>query len=451
MTSPARTLRLLPSRADAPVAERRARGRALRKRLPRLEQGKWQPDTHRADPLDVLAEVERGRLPALLPIKHGRMAVSPFGFFRGAVPVMAADLARLPVTGLAVQICGDAHVRNLGAFAAPDGHLVFDINDFDETIRAPWEWDMKRLAASFVLAGREAGMRDRACLDAVTSLAASYVAALRRFADMPVLELLRWQVSRRTERGPVHEALHKAERVSPQDVLAKLTARGRGPLPHFASHPPVLVHVSPRVARQVLHGLVPYRASLSPERQLVLDAYRPVDVAFKVVGTGSVGSRDFVVLAFGIGPHDPLVLQVKEEFRSAWAPYLREDATHDGRRVASGQRRMQTWTDPLVGWTSIGGRPFLVRQLADHKASVEPEDLRGLALVEYAVVSGELFAKAHARTGDAAAIAGYCGAGTRFGRALARFALAYADQTTSDYERFVRAIRAGRVKARRGV
>jgi len=201
----------------------------------------------------------------------------------------------------------------------------------------------------------------------------------------------------------------------------------------------------------VVHALVPYRASLSPERQLVLDAYRPVDVAFKVVGTGSVGSRDFVVLAFGIGPHDPLVLQVKEEFRSAWAPYVREDATHDGLRVASGQRRMQTWTDPLVGWTTIGGRPFLVRQLADHKASVEPEDLRGAALVEYAVVSGELFAKAHARTGDAAAIAGYCGAGTRFCRALARFALAYADQTTSDYERFVRAIRAGRVKARRGV
>src|SRR5262249_58431741 len=177
----------------------------------------------------------------------------------------------------------------------------------------------------------------------------------------------RWQVGGRTERGPVHEALHKAERVSPQDVLAKLTVRGRGPLPHFASHPPVLVHVSPRIARQVLHGLVPYRASLSPERQLILDAYRPVDVAFKVVGTGSVGSRDFVVLAVGIGPHDPLVLQVKEEFRSAWAPYVREDPIHDGLRVASGQRRMQTRTDPLVGRASVGGRPLLVRRLGGHK------------------------------------------------------------------------------------
>src|SRR5262245_36762198 len=281
----------------------------LRKHLARTELGRWKPAPERADPVETVLRAEHGRLPGLLPIKHGRMAVSPFGFFRGAVPVMAADLARLPVTGLAVQICGDAHVRNLGAFAAPDGHLVFDINDFDETIRAPWEWDMKRLATSFVLAGRESGMRDRACLDAVTALAASYVAGLRRFADMPVLELLRWQISRHTERGPVHEALHKAERISPQDVLQKLTVRRRGPLPHFASQPPVLVHVSPRVARQVLRGLVEYRATLSPERQLVLDAYRPVDVAFKVVGTGSVGSRDFVVPAFGIGPHDPLVLQ----------------------------------------------------------------------------------------------------------------------------------------------
>jgi uncharacterized protein (DUF2252 family) len=451
MTSPARTLRLLPPSPNASLAERRARGRALRKRLSRLAQGVWKPAAHRPDPLELLARAERGHLPALLPIKHGRMAVSPFTFFRGAVPVMAADIARVPVTGLAVQICGDAHVRNLGAFAAPDGHLVFDINDFDETIRAPWEWDLKRLATSFVLAGREAGVRDRACLDAVGTLASSYRGGLRRFAEMPAIELVRYEVRRHTERGPVHVALHKAERVTPSDVLAKLTVRGRGGFPRFASRPPTLVRVSGAAARQVLRGLVRYRATLSPERQLVLDAYRPVDVAFKVVGTGSVGSRDFAVLAFGSGPHDPLVLQVKEEFRSAWAPYVGNDGTQDGLRVATGQRRMQTWSDPLVGWTSIGGRPFLVRQLADHKASVEPDELRGAALTEYALVCGELFAKAHARTGDAAAIAGYCGSGTRFGRGLARFALAYADQTTADHERLVRAIRSGRMKARRGV
>src|SRR5262249_40029880 len=255
-------------------------GRALRKRLPRLDQGRWRADPRRADPLEVLAGAERGRLPALLPIKHGRMAVSPFTFFRGAVPVMAADLAAVPVTGLAVQICGDAQVRNLGAFAAPDGHLVFDINDFDETTRAPWEWDLKRLATSFVLAGREAGMRDRACADAVRALASSYGSGLRRFAEMPLLELLRYEVRRHTESGPVHVALHKAERVTPHDVLAKLTVQARSGPRRFASHPPALSRVSSSIARQVRHGLVRYRASLSPERQLILDAYRPVDVAF---------------------------------------------------------------------------------------------------------------------------------------------------------------------------
>src|SRR5262245_15497142 len=336
MTSPARTLRLLPPLPWTELAQRRARGRALRKRLPRLDQGKWEPDRRRHDPLAILARAERGHLPALLPIKHGRMAVSPFTFFRGAVPVMAADLGTLPMTGLAVQICGDAHVRNLGAFAAPDGHLVFDINDFDETTRAPWEWDLKRLATSFVLAGREAGVRDRACLDAVGALAWSYSSGLRRFAEMPLLELLRYEIRRHTESGPVHVALHKAERVTPQDVLAKLTVRGRGGVRRFASRPPALVRVSSSIARQVRHGLVRYRTSLSPERQLILDAYRPVDVAFKVVGTGSVGSRDYAVLAFGGGPHDPLVLQVKEEFRSAWAPYVGDDGTHAGWRVATG-------------------------------------------------------------------------------------------------------------------
>ena len=241
MTSPARTLRLLPPSPNASLAERRTRGRALRKRLSRIAQGVWKPAAHRPDPLELLARAERGHLPALLPIKHGRMAVSPFTFFRGAVPVMAADIARVPVTGLAVQICGDAHVRNLGAFAAPDGHLVFDINDFDETIRAPWEWDLKRLATSFVLAGREAGVRDRACLDAVGTLASSYRAGLRRFAQMPAIELMRYEVRRHTESGPVHVALHKAERVTllcgsgcagSHDELMQLAESLKSPIVH---------------------------------------------------------------------------------------------------------------------------------------------------------------------------------------------------------------------------
>ena len=449
--APERTLRLLPLRPQNSLEERHAHGRALRKRLARAMHGRWKPAPGRADPLEILRRAEQGRLPDLLPIKHGRMAASPFGFFRGAAPIMAADLATLPVTGLAVQICGDAHVRNLGAFAAPDGHLVFDVDDFDETTRGPWEWDLKRLATSFVLAGREAGMRDRSCVDAVGDLASWYRTALARFAAMPFLRLERYEVHRHTQSGPVRAILQKAERATPQDVLAKLTVRGQGGVPHFASRPPLLVRESAGTARLVVGSLRSYRATLSAERQLVLDRYRPVDVAFKVVGTGSVGARDYVVLASGRGPSDPLLLQVKEAFPSAYAPFVGDDGEHPGRRVAEGQRRMQTWSDPLVGWTSIGRRPFLVRQLADHKASVEPGELRGSALREYAAVCGEIFAKAHARTGDAAAIAAYCGAGTRFDRALGRFALAYADQTTADYERFLRAIRAGRVHARRGI
>ena len=437
------------SRRTPTVAERRALGRALRDRIPRQAHEQWQVDPRRDDPVELLRRIERNRIPALLPIKHGRMADSPFGFFRGAAPVMAADLAGLPRTPLAVQICGDAHVRNLGAFAAPDGHLVFDINDFDETTRGPWEWDLKRLATSFVLAGREAGARDRECFQAVADLAHTYRRSIEHFAEMPYLELARHEV--RSHARAIHETLKKARRATPREVLDKLTVRGRGGAPRIAQRPPLLTRLPVGVARQVARALASYRQTLSADRQHVLDAYRPADFGFKVVGTGSVGSRDYVVLALGHGASDPLFLQVKEEFASAYAPYLRAAPEHDGRRVALGQRRMQTWSDPLLGWTTLAGRPFLVRQLSDHKASIEPDELSGPALLQYAAVCGEIFAKAHARTGDAAVIAGYCGKGDRFDRALVRFALAYAEQTSADHERYVRAIRSGRLRARRGI
>jgi uncharacterized protein (DUF2252 family) len=437
-------------RQPAPtLAQRRAHGRSVRERISRQAHERWQVDPRREDPVELLRRVERGRIEALLPIKHGRMAESPFGFFRGAAPVMAADLATLPRTPLAVQICGDAHVRNLGAFAAPDGHLVFDINDFDETTRGPWEWDLKRLATSFVLAGREAGARDRKCFEAVAHLARTYRRSIEQFAEMPYLELARHEV--RSHARTIHETLRKARRATPHEVLEKLTVRGRDGSPRIAQRPPLLTRLPVGVARQVMRALASYRRTLSVDRQHVLDAYRPVDLGFKVVGTGSVGSRDYVVVALGHGASDPLFLQVKEEFASAYAPYVRADLEHDGRRVALGQRRMQTWSDPLLGWTTIAGRPFLVRQLSDHKASIEPDELGGPALLQYAGVCGEIFAKAHARTGDAAAIAGYCGKGDRFDRALVRFALAYADQTSADHGLYLHAIRSGRLRARRGI
>ncbi len=434
----------------APLAERVAWGRGRRHACPRKGQGDWTAPANRPDPVDLLRRATADRIPELVPIRFGRMLASPFGFLRGAAPLWAADVSRLPASGIAVQISGDAHVRNLGAYAAPDGHLVFDVNDFDETVVAPWEWDLKRLAASVVLAGREAGDREARCVEAVRTLVRSYREALGRFAQMPVLELARHEI-RRAPAGPVASILRKAERATPLVNLGKLTVPAGGSR-RFASRPPLLTRVPERTAARVLGALAAYRATLTPARQPILDAYRPADVAFKVVGTGSVGVRDYAILLFSNGPGDPLFLQMKEETASAYARVLKGSRPgHEGRRVAEGQHRLQSEVDPFVGWTTLGGRDFLVRQLADHKAGVTTGELRGEALSQYAAVAGEIFAKAHARTCDPAVLWGYCGPSDRLDRALARFATAYADQTTTDHERLVAAVRKGLVRARPGV
>jgi uncharacterized protein (DUF2252 family) len=445
-------MKLIAQQRALPVAERRHMGKSRRRVVPRLEQARWAPNPGRPDPVGLLARADRGRLPELLPIKYGRMAASPFGFFRGAAAVMASDIGRLPVTGLVAQLCGDAHVRNLGAYAAPDGHLVFDINDFDETLVGPWEWDLKRLAVSLVLAGREAGVSDRFSVQAVSSMALAYREAMHTFAEMPVLSLLRYQIRRHLVDTPVHSVLLKARRATPPQTLAKLTKKGRGGIPAFRKMRPLLFPVSEATARKVLVSLRPYREELDGGHRHVFDAYRPVDVAFKVVGTGSVGMRDYVVLLLGSLPNDALFLQVKEEGRSCWAPYLRSGrrSGHEGQRVAEGQHALQTLSDPLLGWTTIEGRPCLVRQLSDHKASVGPGDLDRRGLVEYALVCGEAFAKGHARTGDAVALSGYLGTTNRFDRALGKFAIAYADQTEADFRQFLSAVRRGLLRARRG-
>jgi uncharacterized protein (DUF2252 family) len=429
--------------------ERRAFGRGLRRRVARPAQGEWRAARSRPDPLALLVRSNEGRIPELVALKTFRMSTSPFAFMRGAAPVMAADLARSRTTGLRVQLCGDAHVRNLGAYAAPDGHLVFDLNDFDETIVGPWEWDLKRLATSFVLAGREAGARRAAAKAAVRALVRSYRRTLRDLAGIFMLDLLRVEVRRPLESPVVQAVLHKAERVTHRQAAAKLTVRRAGSLLRFHDRPPVLVHVPQATARAVIASLREYRETLGPDRRIAFDAYHPVDVAFKVVGTGSVGTRDFIVLMLGRGPDDPLLLQVKEAVRSCYAPYLPDVAPseHEGRRVAEGQHRMQSATDPLLGWTTIEGRPFLVRQLADHKASLDPSEFVDNVLLSYAPVCGAILAKAHARTGDAAAIAGYCGSGDSLDGAIARFAFAYADQTEADHARLVAAVRAGTVTA----
>jgi uncharacterized protein (DUF2252 family) len=431
-----------------PPPERRAFGQSRRKQVRRQEQKRWSASDRQTDPIDALAVSAVGRVPALLAIKWQRMAASPFGFFRGAVPVMAADLAVLPHTGIFAQLCGDAHVRNLGAYAAPDGRLVFDINDFDETIRGPFEWDVKRLATSIILAGRESGSKSAACGAAAGLFLRAYRRSMRALARMTVMEVAHFQVHRLQRIAPVSQVLRKAEQATPVFNAARLLTEPKAPprrakesTPHkvFVENKPLQYRLSEAKAEMILDSLTMYRETLLPERQHFFNQYRPLDVAFRVVGTGSVGLRDYIVYLEGNGSEDPLFLQIKEEPGSAYAPYLGEMGApqHQGHRVVQGQRAMQFLSDMLLGWTTIHNRQYLVRQLNDHKASIEIEDLRGEGLTQYAEICGELLARGHARSGDPVALDGYIGTSDRFVDAVADFAMDYADQTEADYKTFL--------------
>jgi uncharacterized protein (DUF2252 family) len=426
--------------------ERRAFGRSLRSQAKRQDQGAWDPKQRNFDVVGLLRQSNRSRMAHLLPIKYAHMAASPFGFFRGAVPLMAADLAPLPRTGLISQICGDAHVQNLGAFEAPDGRLIFDINDFDETIRGPWEWDVKRMAASLVLAGREAGNPDKECKLAVMAFVERYRQLMRRFSEMAVVDLARFQIYRVV--SPVRSVLRKAERATPPHNLQRLTEFVDGKH-RFVEQEPTQFHISAKEADAAIASLHAYVQTLSPERAFFFRQYSVQDVVFRVVGTGSVGTRDYVLLMFAGAIADPLFLQIKEEPPSSYAQYLPEahSPAHQGQRAIEGQRALQMQSDFFLGWTSIDGRNYLVRQLRDHKACIEDEDLYGNGLVQYARMAGELLAKGHARSGDPCALSGYLGPGPRFDIAMTRFGIAYANQTVKDWEALRRAIRLGKIKA----
>jgi uncharacterized protein (DUF2252 family) len=427
--------------------ERRALGLHARRQLSRKAHAAFNLAACPPKPLDLLFDVERTRVQSLLPIKHQRMAASPFGFYRGAVPIMAADLACQPHTSLLTQLCGDAHVLNLGAFEAPDGRLVFDINDFDETIRGPFEWDIKRMATAIVLAGREAGVRRTGRTAAALLFVAQYRRSMRAFATMPVLELARHQIHRLPRVPAIAAILRIAQRSTPLKTLAKLT-QSTGAARHFISNPPLIHRVTGSEAQQILAALVPYALTLEPERRHFLDQYRAVDVGFKVVGTGSVGTRDYCVYFEGThhpanGTPDPLFLQIKEEPRSAYALYLPDGDTHthQGHRVVDGQRAMQLTSDPFLGYTTIPSadgqaRDYLVRQLNDHKAGLNITGLTAQGLEGYADVCGELLARGHARAGDPVALAAYLGNSGRFDEAILAFARAYADKTERDWESF---------------
>src|SRR5215471_20026500 len=410
---------------------RRAAGRELRNKVARTAQGQWDPAARKFDPVHLMNRAHKDRQTDLLPLKNARMSATPFTFYRGAAPLMAADLATLPRSGINVQISGDAHVQNLGAFGGgPDGHLIFDINDFDETIRAPWEWDVKRMATSLVLAGREAQNTEVECKNAVLEFAGTYREFMWKFSELPVLELARYLVLRELKVSPVRAILKKAERATPLDSLAKLTEHKKGQYAIKESTDPMFDATVQRPvegaeAKKVLAALPGYTNTLQPERRHFFHQYTPVDVGFRIVGTGSVGTRDYIVLMFGGVESDPMFLQLKQELPSAYAPYVPKNVPpkHHGQRVVEGVRRMLVQTDPFLGWATIGGLPYLVRQLRDHKGGIETTDLVGKALVEYARVCGELLAKGHARSGDPCMLAGYLGKSDRFDTALVNFAV----------------------------
>ncbi|WP_175407168.1 DUF2252 domain-containing protein [Streptomyces sp. TRM64462] len=450
--------------AEAGLDGPKARGRALRERVPRAAHDALVLRTGRPDAVRAVEESSRGRVAALAPIRVGRMAATPFAFLRGAAGLMAHDLAATPVTGVAAQICGDAHAANFGLYGDARGRLVIDLNDFDETVAGPWEWDVKRLAASLVLAGREAGADEDICRAAAYDAVGAYRRTMRLLAKLPVLdawnaiadEELVSHTDARDLLGTLERVAEKARRNTSARFAAKSTERCEDGGRRFVDAPPVLRRVPDGEAAAVAAALGPYLETLPPDRLPLLARYAIHDVAFRVVGTGSVGTRSYVVLLLD-HRGEPLVLQVKEARPSAMVPYLpaagfaAEETGHEGRRVVLGQKRMQVVSDSLLGWTTVEGRPYQVRQFRNRKGSVDPAALSADQVDDYGRMTGALLARAHAHSADPRLIAAYCGKNDELDAAVARFAVAYADRTEADHADLVAAVRSGRVAAELGV
>ena len=457
-------------------AERVARGRAARVELPRSVHAGWEPAPLRRNPVELLEEQARTRLPELIPIRYGRMLESPFAFYRGGASLMAADLAVGPRTGLHAQLCGDAHLSNFGVFASPDRRLVFSINDFDETLPGPFEWDVKRLAASFAVAGREFGYDEAARRAMVTETVREYRQAMANFATMRMVDVwyTRLDVANIIARFSSRVSPKKAKRLQSEiaptrtkdsiRALAKLCTSVDGEL-RLVGHPPLVTPIEsvlPDVEKEHLEDTVQqmigtYARSLPHDRRTLLESYRYVHAARKVVGVGSVGTRAWILLLLGRDESDPLFLQFKEAQASVLEPFLgRSEFDQHGQRVVEGQRMMQAASDILLGWervVTIDGqtRDFYIRQLWDAKASAEIELMDAAGLAAYGRVCGWTLARAHARSGDRIAIAAYLGSGDSFDRAMASFAETYADQNERDYGALRDAVVSGVVVAQTGV
>ena len=453
------------SNAEQPAAE----GKAARRRVPRSSHGEWEP--RERDPLAILAAQDESRVPELVPLRYGRMLASPFAFFRGAAAVMADDLSATPDAGLRAQLCGDAHLSNFGIFAAPDRRLVFDCNDFDETLPGPFEWDLKRLAASIVVAGRERELSKRQRRKAVLATVAGYREAMRRFASLgdldvwyarvdvePALAAVRSRVAKGRFQQ-IERNLEKARSKDSRRALRKLTEERDGEV-RIVSDPPLLTPVEELTDRddiqvQLEAILADYGESLAADRRHLLASYRYAHAARKVVGVGSVGTRAWILLLLSRSGGDPLFLQAKEAGRSVLEPYLGAGTyRHHGRRVVEGQRLMQAASDIFLGWVTVEGidgeqRSFYVRQLWDGKGSADLTLMSAGDLGIYGRLCGEALARAHARSGDRIAIASYLGKGDAFDQALVGFAEAYADQNERDFERVESAAASGEIQVER--
>jgi uncharacterized protein (DUF2252 family) len=439
--------------------ERITAGKALREKVTRKSHDGWSKHPKRRDPIDLLIESSKGRIPQLLPIRYGRMIQTPFTFYRGAAAIMAADLAHTQVSGIRVQACGDCHLMNFGAYGTPERRIVFDINDFDETLPAPWEWDVKRLAASFVIAARNNGFNKTTAHDCAERCVKSYREHMADYTEMRVLD--RWY--ERLDIEDLLALLRKERREKQRKKIAKEVSRNvvEDDFPKLASlekgkplikdNPPLIFHQSkfsgPEFEKVMHDAFQKYRHTLTDDRKVLLDHYEIKDVAAKVVGVGSVGTRCGIMLMMA-GDDDPLFLQVKEARVSVLEPYAGKGVyPNNGQRVVEGQRLMQAASDIFLGWaTGREGRHFYVRQLRDIKIKPVVEVYDQEAMCMYAEFCGWGLARAHAKSGDPAMISGYLGTNSKFDEAIASFAVAYADQNEQDHDALLKAIRAGKIE-----
>ena len=443
------------SPAERSATERHHAGVALRSMVARHRHAEWMAASSRADPVGILIQQGRQRIPELLPMRYARMRGSPLAFLRGAAAVMAADLATTPTSGLRVQSCGDCHLANFGSYATPEGLAVFDINDFDETLPAPFEWDIKRLATSLVLAGREDGMSEGDSRRLAQEAVQAYCAEMAALAELPPLDA--WSARIDLEEAIGSMDTSKARARAGKHLRARLRSAGQqygliddsGPVPRLREKPPLVMRL-PSHDEAVREAFARYPDTLSPERRDLLRRYKLQDVIFKVVGVGSVGTFCAIGL-YVTADGQPLLLQIKQAQESVLAPYAgASDYANQGERVVTGQRIMQAASDLFLGWTRMptDGRQFYVRRLKDARLAAVGSQIEAESLPAYAVLCGRTLGRAHARSGDAATLSGYVGRGRRFAAAVAEFATLYADRTEADFTLFEEAIEAGRLHAK---